>query len=99
MMGSSLTIRDWRWLDPEHIIRSHAQGPQPARQWLVSAKSDIHACILLTRGDLSMSSPSKAVESILIENRVFEPSEAFVKAARISGMDAYNALCAEAAQD
>src|SRR5450830_1701762 len=46
-----------------------------------------------------MSSPSKAVESILVENRVFPPSQAVVKAARISGMDAYNALCAEAEKD
>ncbi|MBK1683156.1 acetate--CoA ligase [Rhodoferax fermentans] len=45
-----------------------------------------------------MSTPS-AIESVLVENRVFEPSEATVKAARISGMDAYNALCAEAAND
>jgi acetyl-CoA synthetase len=40
-----------------------------------------------------------AVESILVENRVFPPNEATVKAARISGMDAYNALCAEAEKD
>jgi acetyl-CoA synthetase len=40
-----------------------------------------------------------AVESILIENRVFPPSEEAVKAARISGMQAYNALCDEAARD
>jgi acetyl-CoA synthetase len=46
-----------------------------------------------------MSAPSSAIESTLVENRVFEPSAAFVKAARISGMDAYNALCAEAEQD
>ncbi len=46
-----------------------------------------------------MTAPSTAVESLLVENRVFSPSAAFVKAARISGMDAYNALCAEAAQD
>ena len=39
------------------------------------------------------------IESVLVENRVFPPSEATVKAARISGMDAYNALCAEAEQD
>ncbi|MEY4882902.1 MAG: hypothetical protein RIS34_756 [Pseudomonadota bacterium] len=39
------------------------------------------------------------IESVLVENRVFHPSEATVKAARISGMDAYNALCAEAATD
>ena len=46
-----------------------------------------------------MSSPSTAVESTLVENRVFPPSEAIVKAARISGMDGYNALCAEAEKD
>jgi acetyl-CoA synthetase len=40
-----------------------------------------------------------AVESILVENRVFPPNEATVKAARISGMEAYNALCAEAEKD
>jgi acetyl-CoA synthetase len=40
-----------------------------------------------------------AVESILVENRVFPPSEAAIKAARISGMEAYNALCAEAEKD
>jgi acetyl-CoA synthetase len=36
---------------------------------------------------------------VLIENRVFPPSEATVKAARIQGMEGYNALCAEAAND
>ena len=46
-----------------------------------------------------MSTPSSAIQSTLVENRVFEPSEATVKAARIAGMDAYNALCAEAEQD
>jgi len=45
-----------------------------------------------------VSTPS-AIESVLVENRVFEPSAATVKAARISGMDGYNALCAEAASD
>ena len=40
-----------------------------------------------------------AIESVLVENRVFPPSEAFVKAARISGMPAYEALCREAEQD
>jgi len=45
-----------------------------------------------------VSTPS-AIESVLVENRVFEPSEATVKAARISGMDAYYALCAEAERD
>ena len=46
-----------------------------------------------------MSTPSNAIESTLVENRVFEPSEATRKSARISGMDAYNALCAEAESD
>jgi acetyl-CoA synthetase len=46
-----------------------------------------------------MSEASSAIESVLVENRVFPPSEAFVKAARISGMEGYNALCAEAAND
>jgi acetyl-CoA synthetase len=40
-----------------------------------------------------------AIESVLVENRVFPPSEATVKAARISGMESYNALCAEAEKD
>jgi acetyl-CoA synthetase len=40
-----------------------------------------------------------AIESVLVENRVFPPTEATMKAARISGMDAYNALCDEANRD
>ena len=40
-----------------------------------------------------------AIESVLVENRVFAPSEAMVRNARISGMDAYHALCAEAEKD
>ena len=40
-----------------------------------------------------------AIQSVLVENRVFPPSEAIVKAARISGMDAYKALCDEAERD
>jgi acetyl-CoA synthetase len=40
-----------------------------------------------------------AIESVLVENRVFPPSEATVKAARISGMPAYEALCKEAERD
>ncbi len=40
-----------------------------------------------------------AIESVLVENRVFAPSDTAVQAARVSGMDSYNALCAEAAQD
>ncbi|MBK6293853.1 MAG: acetate--CoA ligase [Rhodoferax sp.] len=46
-----------------------------------------------------MSTPSNAIESVLVENRVFYPSEAMVKGARVSGMDGYNALCAEAERD
>ncbi len=46
-----------------------------------------------------MSTSSSAIESTLVENRVFMPSDAMVKAARISGMDGYNALCAEAEKD
>ncbi|MBX9811902.1 MAG: acetate--CoA ligase [Burkholderiales bacterium] len=42
---------------------------------------------------------SKTIESILQENRVFPPSDAFVKQANISGMDAYRKLCAEAERD
>ncbi len=40
-----------------------------------------------------------AIESTLVENRVFEPSAATVQAARIQGMEGYNALCAEAEAD
>jgi acetyl-CoA synthetase len=39
------------------------------------------------------------IESVLVENRVFPPPEQAVKAARISGMEAYNALCDEANKD
>lgn len=46
-----------------------------------------------------MSAPSTAIESVLVENRVFPPSEATVKAARIAGMDAYQALCTEVEND
>ncbi len=46
-----------------------------------------------------MSVPSTAIESVLIENRVFAPSAATVKAARISGMAAYKAMCAQAEGD
>jgi acetyl-CoA synthetase len=40
-----------------------------------------------------MSASSSAIESVLVENRVFPPSEAVVKAARISGMAQYQAMC------
>ncbi len=39
------------------------------------------------------------IESVLKENRVFQPSESFVKQANISGRVAYDALCAEAEQN
>ncbi|SEA20705.1 MULTISPECIES: acetate--CoA ligase [Acidovorax] len=46
-----------------------------------------------------MSSPNSSIESVLVENRVFPPSDAIAKAARISGMAGYEALCAEAEKD
>ena len=39
------------------------------------------------------------IETFKQENRVFAPPAEFVKNAAISGMDAYNALCAEAERD
>jgi acetyl-CoA synthetase len=39
------------------------------------------------------------IESILHEIRVFPPSESFVKQANVSGIAAYNAMCAEAEKD
>ncbi|MDB5848890.1 MAG: acetate--CoA ligase, partial [Rhodoferax sp.] len=45
------------------------------------------------------ASSSGNIESVLVENRVFPPADAVVKAARISGMAAYDALCAEAEHD
>jgi acetyl-CoA synthetase len=39
------------------------------------------------------------IESILHENRVFEPAQEFVEQANISGMAAYQALCQEAEED
>ncbi len=39
------------------------------------------------------------IESVSTESRVFPPSAEFVKQANVSGMDAYNALCAEAERD
>jgi len=46
-----------------------------------------------------MSESSTAIQSTLVENRVFEPSAATQAAARVAGMEAYNALCAEAESD
>ncbi|CAN5278805.1 acetate--CoA ligase [soil metagenome] len=40
-----------------------------------------------------------SIESVLSETRVFKPSEETVKRARISGMPAYEAMCAEAERD
>jgi acetyl-CoA synthetase len=42
---------------------------------------------------------SARIESVLQEKRVFKPSDAFVKQANISGMDAYRKLVAEAERD
>jgi acetyl-CoA synthetase len=39
------------------------------------------------------------IESVLQENRLFPPSEAFIKQANISGMAAYQAMCGEAERD
>ncbi len=47
----------------------------------------------------SSSTSSSAIESILVENRVFPPSDAIVKASRISGMPAYEAMCQSASDD
>ena len=46
-----------------------------------------------------MSSASKNIESVLVENRVFPPDARASAGARISGMAAYDALCQEAEQD
>ena len=46
-----------------------------------------------------MSSSTSAIESVLVENRVFHPSEASQKGARITGMPAYQALCDAADKD
>src|SRR3954468_10017287 len=40
-----------------------------------------------------------AIESVLVENRVFPPPESAVRGARISGMAAYDAMCKEAERD
>src|SRR5882672_2751537 len=42
---------------------------------------------------------TKAIESVLQENRVFPPSPAFARQAAIPSMDAYRKLCAEAEKD
>ncbi|TPG27021.1 acetate--CoA ligase [Variovorax guangxiensis] len=44
-------------------------------------------------------SQASNIESVLVENRVFPPDARAQQGARISGMAAYDALCAEAAKD
>ncbi len=39
---------------------------------------------------------SKAIHSVLVENRIFPPPEQFACSARVNSMEAYRALCAEA---
>jgi len=39
------------------------------------------------------------IESVLQENRIFPPAAEFVRSANVSGMNAYNTLCAEAERD
>ena len=46
-----------------------------------------------------MSAPSSVIQSTLVENRIFPPSSEAMQGARISGMPAYEALCAEAERD
>ncbi|MEB2349225.1 MAG: acetate--CoA ligase [Comamonadaceae bacterium] len=46
-----------------------------------------------------MATSSSAIDSILVENRVFPPSESLVRQANVSGMAAYEAMCAEADKD
>ena len=42
---------------------------------------------------------SNSIDSVLNETRVFQPAASFVQHANVSGMDAYHALCQEAADD
>ena len=46
-----------------------------------------------------MAESTAAIASMLVENRVFEPNPELAAQARVSGMDAYRALCAEAEAD
>lgn len=46
-----------------------------------------------------MSSSNSTIESILVENRVFYPPESLIQSARVGGMAAYNAMCAQAEKD
>jgi acetyl-CoA synthetase len=40
-----------------------------------------------------------SIDSVLHESRVFPPSDKFRRSANVSGREAYDALCAEAAAD
>ena len=46
-----------------------------------------------------MNAPSSAIESVLVENRVFPPPPALAHQARVASMAAYEALCAQAQED
>ncbi|MCX7663713.1 MAG: acetate--CoA ligase [Tepidimonas fonticaldi] len=46
-----------------------------------------------------MAESTSAITSMLVENRVFDPHPSLAAKARVSGMDAYRALCAEAEAD
>jgi acetyl-CoA synthetase len=46
-----------------------------------------------------MSTSPSAIESVLVENRVFPPPQAAVAGARVSGMAAYEDLCRQAESD
>ncbi len=46
-----------------------------------------------------MSTTSSTIESVLVENRVFEPGAHSREGARIASMDQYRALCEEAEKD
>jgi len=46
-----------------------------------------------------VSSSTSTIESVLIENRVFEPDARAKQGARVAGMAAYDALCKEAEAD
>ena len=46
-----------------------------------------------------MSTSNSNIESMLVEDRIFPPNPVAAKAALVSGMDGYNALCAEADKD
>ncbi|SIP96490.1 acetate--CoA ligase [Pseudacidovorax sp. RU35E] len=48
---------------------------------------------------MSSSSSASTIQSVLVENRVFEPSAQAQQGARVSGMAAYQALCDEANRD